>query len=161
MSEDPLRESQELIEEMANGLYAPCDSCGEVRLPLAWATLQIDMTLMPEEDRGKVYQAERLLREAGITFDTGSGCGFRDWELDWSLSGAYLKVREIKCMGGHDDKPILDYAFWAIYSSPNGTVLAYAYCSDQCRAEAIGKRPQWTLLLKMESRVGLHEEGEG
>jgi aminopeptidase-like protein len=51
------------------------------------ATLKIPVN---EDNIEKIFEAERLLRELGITFDTGYGCGVRDWELDWSLKGAYL-----------------------------------------------------------------------
>ena len=33
-----------------------------------------------------LFSAERELREAGITFDTGFENG-REWEFDWSLKG--------------------------------------------------------------------------
>ena len=35
---------------------------------------------------GKIYEAEKLLHEAGIKFDSGQGCEGRDWEFDYSLS---------------------------------------------------------------------------
>lgn len=37
-------------------------------------------------DNGNIYKAERLLKEAGIQFDSGQGREGRDWEFDWSLS---------------------------------------------------------------------------
>jgi len=44
----------------------------------------------------KIFQAERLLTEAGLSFDTGYGSGCRDWEFDWSLHGAFVKkVRDL------------------------------------------------------------------
>jgi hypothetical protein len=36
---------------------------------------------------GKIYEAERLLKDVGLHFDTGMGCGGRDWEWDYSLTG--------------------------------------------------------------------------
>lgn len=36
---------------------------------------------------GDLHEAMVKLREAGVTFDTGMGCGGRDWEWDWSLRG--------------------------------------------------------------------------
>lgn len=36
---------------------------------------------------GGLHDCERALRSMGIGFDTGMGCGGRDWEWDWSLSG--------------------------------------------------------------------------
>lgn len=42
-----------------------------------------------------ILEAEKHLRKAGVTFDTGYGFGCRDWELDWSLKGAYVtKIRD-------------------------------------------------------------------
>jgi hypothetical protein len=32
-----------------------------------------------------VHNAASKLFEFGITFDTGGGCGSRDWEIDWSF----------------------------------------------------------------------------
>lgn len=37
--------------------------------------------------RKKVMELEKLLREMGITFDTGGDSTSRNWEWDWSLSG--------------------------------------------------------------------------
>jgi len=45
------------------------------------------------ENLSKIFKAERLLAEAGISFDTGYGSGCRDWEFDWSLKGAHVKLR--------------------------------------------------------------------
>lgn len=33
------------------------------------------------------FAAEDEIRKLGISFDTGAGCGGRDWEWDWSLKG--------------------------------------------------------------------------
>lgn len=35
----------------------------------------------------KVLKAERAIRNLGISFDAGAGCGTRHWEWDSSLSG--------------------------------------------------------------------------
>ena len=44
-----------------------------------------------------IYKAEDELSKAGITFDVGKSLDegrilSRDWELDWSLVGAELKI---------------------------------------------------------------------
>jgi len=44
---------------------------------------------------GHIFAAEKELRRAGVTFDTGYGSGKRDWELDWSLRGASLRNPDI------------------------------------------------------------------
>ena len=44
-----------------------------------------------------LFQAEELLRQAGIYFDTGYGRGGRDWNFDYSPKGAYVKfIKHVK-----------------------------------------------------------------
>ncbi len=52
------------------------------------ATLKIPLD-SPDKTH-KLFHILRLLSEVGISFDTGCGGGCMDWELDWSLKGAYL-----------------------------------------------------------------------
>jgi len=67
------------------------------------------------KDLEKIFQAERFLAEAGVSFDTGYGSGCRDWEFDWSLRGAFVKkVRDLS----EDDQT--DYKLKRILS-PGGT----------------------------------------
>ena len=52
-------------------------------------------------DLGKIniedlFEIERLLAKNGITFDTGSGFGKRDWQWDWSLEGPIEVIVNIK-----------------------------------------------------------------
>ena len=42
---------------------------------------------MKQLDSGHLSKIENMLSEIGIGFDKGIGCGGRDWEWDWSLSG--------------------------------------------------------------------------
>jgi|WetSurSiteA1Bulk_404760.scaffolds.fasta_scaffold00030_13 hypothetical protein len=49
--------------------------------------IQFDMTKLGQDKLHKLFQAEKLLNEIGISFDTGGGFGGRDWEWDWSLKG--------------------------------------------------------------------------
>lgn len=49
--------------------------------------ISFDLEKLGEEGRDKLFQIEKLFSQIGITFDTGAGCGGRDWEWDWSLSG--------------------------------------------------------------------------
>lgn len=142
---DALSESQNLIEEMADGLYAPCQCSSGLRFPLAYATLQIDMTLMSEEDRKRVYMAEHLLKEVGVRFDSGSGCGGRDWELDWSLRGAFLAVRRIPCANyrEHKERCFMLHAYWATYERESDNFISsHAYCSVECRDKDIARRSE-------------------
>ncbi len=46
-------------------------------------------------DIHKLLEIEKLFQEIGITFDTGAGCGSRDWQWDFSLSGP-VKVSQIE-----------------------------------------------------------------
>lgn len=63
--------------------------------------IQFDMTKLTDEEINKLFQAELLLREIGITFDSGVGCDGRDWEWDWSLKGP-VKVFFKKFKGEKD-----------------------------------------------------------
>lgn len=38
----------------------------------------------------QVRKAEKALQELGVSFDTGTGCGERHWEWDYSLSGPVM-----------------------------------------------------------------------
>ncbi len=49
--------------------------------------IHFDMSAMSKEQLDKLFQAEQLLRDIGVSFDTGAGGGERDWEWDWSLTG--------------------------------------------------------------------------
>jgi hypothetical protein len=66
-------------------------------------TIQFDMSKLGEEGMKHLFDAERSLRKAGITFDTGGGFGGRDWEWDWSLEGP-VTVRFLKFKGEGDNE---------------------------------------------------------
>jgi hypothetical protein len=42
------------------------------------------------EKMHKIFEVEKLLRELGVDFDTGTDFAYRDWCLDWSLKGAEI-----------------------------------------------------------------------
>lgn len=153
-----LDESIELIEQHAEEMYAPGTDSAP-RFPVAWTRLQIDMTLMTSEQREKIYQAERLLKEAGLGFDSGSGVGVRDWELDWSLSGAAALVRPLMCnaevrskLGTKRSSPFCagmgSVAYWAVfhrvYSDGESVLISYPYCSTAHRDLGIKQHTQET-----------------
>ena len=81
---------KELIWEQTpdSGIYDPCNTKpihnAHVHIHIPAKGLQLEA----------LFQAEKLLRQAGLSFDTGYGCGGRDWEWDWSLKGAYVKLRK-------------------------------------------------------------------
>jgi len=134
-------EEHEAVEELAAELYSPAEDDSTFGLPNAWGTLNIDMTMMEEEDRKKVYAAEVLLEEAGIVFDTSSGQGYREWELDWSLSGAFLKVRPLWCLESKKaEHPMGGRIHWAIIRTSDGRVLCDAFCSVECRKKSIERQ---------------------
>lgn len=69
---------------------------------LVWAGDEIDVIVTFKENplraqsipgalqdlhRGSFFEAQKILNEVGITFDTGMGSSGRDWEWDWSLKG--------------------------------------------------------------------------
>jgi len=49
--------------------------------------IHFNISTMSEEQLDKLFKVEQLLRELGVSFDTGAGNGERDWEWDWSLQG--------------------------------------------------------------------------
>ena len=110
------------VEEQKDNLYAPASH----PRPNGWARLHIDMTLMQEEQRRKVYEAEMLLREAGVSFDNGSGSGFRDWELDWSLEGAIIETRPLLCKVCRE--PLLGHVYWGDFDKGHGAYME-PFCS--------------------------------
>ena len=48
----------------------------------------IKFKVSSKEQLDHLFKAQAELRKAGISFDTGSEGGTRDWEFDWSLKGA-------------------------------------------------------------------------
>jgi len=75
-------------EPSDSGIYNPCN-----RKPTHNAHVHIHIPAKGLQLEA-LFQAETLLRQAGVSFDTGYGCGGRDWEWDWSLKGAYVKLRK-------------------------------------------------------------------
>lgn len=85
-------------------LAEKCPTCGEVhpRLKFHWKIcqdgypgLRIEIVCPDDSFMEKVFQAERILSQIGIHFDTGYG-GARDWEFDWSLIGDHFVWNEKK-----------------------------------------------------------------
>jgi hypothetical protein len=85
---------------------------------LVWYGDELDVRLTFDgrglgTDADAIFECQRILREAGISFDSGSGLEGRDWELDWSLQGP-LRVT----FRGRASKPELRVA------RPRPTVVA-------------------------------------
>lgn len=134
-----------LIEEDFDNLSCPSGR----KLPNGWATLTIDTSLMSKEQLDKLFQAEQLLLDIGVHFDTGYGGGGRDWELDWSLSGATLTVRPMECMAG-DCKSVAVSVF-GHWQGTSKRIYAYTYCSMEClRKDLANKRKSGWILLAYE-----------
>ena len=70
--------------------------------------MQVDLGYKSKEEVEAFWEAIKLLRKAGITFDTGMGCKF-DMELDWSLRGAIVRCK--KC-GYDSEKNRIDVDNW-------------------------------------------------
>lgn len=139
-----------------SGLWEVPEGAPAPEWPTAWATIKIDMRLMTPEQREAIWQAGSLLHDAGLHFDTGFGEGCRDWEFDWSLSGARLVAKPIYCMGSHEQWRFTDFEriLWTVYRSPSGGTPAYAYCSEECQetAERGHKESGWEVILRDSSQ---------
>ncbi len=66
----------------------------------------IQIPITSEEQLGHLFKAGTELRKAGVTFDTGCGCGMRDWEFDWSLKGAKVLFKKFSDGKLPSGKPI-------------------------------------------------------
>ena len=53
---------------------------------------------LSKEQMEHLHKAEKELLKAGVSFDTGYSFieKERDWEFDWSLKGAKVKIKEEK-----------------------------------------------------------------
>ena len=84
-------------------LAEKCPICNKVhpKVKFYWNKSTIDgfpslriKILVPDDSFLKqVYEAERMLNNIGIHFDTGYG-NARDWESDWSLYGEHYLFNE-------------------------------------------------------------------
>ena len=66
---------------------------------LVWLDDEVDVVVILSQDKlnperafeqlfsGAFHDVERIMRDMGITFDTGVGPNGRDWQWDWSLRG--------------------------------------------------------------------------
>jgi len=62
---------------------------------IVWRRQQVEVGIsfdLNNVDRKDFFEIERLLSKNGIHFDTGAGCGKRNWEWDFSLQGP-IEVR--------------------------------------------------------------------
>lgn len=51
--------------------------------PCFWSHVTLKPT--SKEEACKIQEKQEELRQYGISFDSGGGCGGRDWEIDWSF----------------------------------------------------------------------------
>jgi len=56
-----------------------------------YATLVIPIDAKSDKEIKHILNAIKELKESGLTFDYGCGCGQFDIHLDFSLEGAYLR----------------------------------------------------------------------
>jgi len=49
---------------------------------------------LSKKQMGHLFKAEKELRKAGVSFDTGYDFGTktRDWQCDWALRGARMNI---------------------------------------------------------------------
>ena len=70
----------------------------------------IRIPITSDEQLKHIFKAGEELTKAGVTFDTGCGCGNRDWEFDWSLKGAevlFKKFSDGKLPSGKLIEPLI------------------------------------------------------
>jgi len=60
------------------------------------AEVRIEFVDLSKEQMKHLYKAEKELSKAGVHFDTGYSFPpkTRDWEFDWSLSGANVVCKK-------------------------------------------------------------------
>jgi len=71
-----LREDTETVEKYNRDEVLPHEK---------W--IQVSFKVMSKREMQLITAVESKIRQIyGVSFDTGYGSGFRDWELDWSFS---------------------------------------------------------------------------
>jgi len=137
---------KELAEKNIENLRIPC----KFKMSDGWATLHIRIDSMNEEQRNMVWEAMSLLSRAGIGFDSGCGCGNIDWELDWSLRGAYMTIKQIRCRGCEKKFPWKDNkdVVWVRTKRLEDNYISEeSYCSIECAKETVPKRKPTFIIL--------------
>lgn len=84
-----------------------------------------------------ILDAEETLRGLGIAFDAGLGGGFRDWEFDWSLTGAVVRVKAMFCLKCWKYLPS---GTWPCAVLDSGAMRSY--CCKECRAVELAEKGQ-------------------
>ena len=54
--------------------------------------MRVLIPIESQEKMRQINQIEELLKDAGVTFDTGTNACGREWYFDWSIKGAKLKI---------------------------------------------------------------------
>lgn len=65
---------------------------------LVWRNDPIEVRVqfpLSEETLQATHELREIFTKMGISFDTGGGCGTRDWEWDYSLRGP-IEVRFVR-----------------------------------------------------------------
>lgn len=97
-----------------------------------YARLMFDVSLMTEEQQQALYEAERALQLAGIVFDVNEGKGTRNWELDWSLTGATVNINDYSCSYRECLRVLDSVCLWAVFEVPSSRkVFYFPYCSHE------------------------------
>lgn len=74
--------------------------------------VRVSFTNLTRKKRDNLFKAEKYLRLAGVDFDTGFDLqgNRRDWELDYSLTGADIIIKSTK----KSYKPFSDRFLWGM-----------------------------------------------
>jgi len=68
--------------------------------------VQLDLSQLDIKD---IIEVEKAFQKIGITFDTGAGFGYRDWEWDFSLKGPInVYFQQFKDEGEDDEEESTD-----------------------------------------------------
>lgn len=140
-------ERTDIVKELSDKYIENLRKPEKTNMGNGYATLHIRIDTLKKEERDLVWGAINLLSRAGIKFDTGCGFGNIDCELDWSLKGAYITVRPIKCSNYNKCKKILRFGkeiknttIWVrMKRGINNYVFTYPFCSKECIKTYIGE----------------------
>lgn len=131
--------SVDIIKKLSDKYIENLRKPDKIKMGNGWASLHIRIDTMSKEQRELVWEANKLLRKAGIKFDSGCGCGNIDFELDWSLQGAYITVRPIVCSNRDCRKELIfgkkfrkDIIWVRMRRIEDNYIFVYPFCSNEC-----------------------------
>lgn len=112
--------------------------------------MTFDVGLMTADQCKYLYEAERALMLAGVVFDLNMCADQRVWELDWSLTGATILIRDYCCSYNQCQRVLGPICLWAVFEVPSSRkVLYFPYCSPEHQSRGILEERQalgWRIL---------------